>query len=93
MSRSSVVYRPFSIVWGLGCAFLTAILYRIRNKNDSYTFFAGTLLGGVYEYICSVFTELVFGTVFWDYSKFAFNLEAGLICSTVFSGELRQLYG
>lgn len=74
MSRSSVVYDPFSIVWGLGCAFLTAILYRIRNKNDSYIFIAGTLLGGVYEYICSVFTELVFGTVFWDYSKFAFNL-------------------
>lgn len=74
MSRSSVVYGPFSIVWGLGCAFLTAILYRIRNKNDSYIFIAGTLLGGVYEYICSVFTELVFGTVFWDYSKFAFNL-------------------
>lgn len=74
MSRSSVVYGPFSIVWGLGCAFLTAILYRIRNKKDSYIFIAGTLLGGVYEYICSVFTELVFGTVFWDYSKFAFNL-------------------
>lgn len=74
MSRSSVVYGSFSIVWGLGCAFLTAILYRIRNKNDSYIFIAGTLLGGVYEYICSVFTELVFGTVFWDYSKFAFNL-------------------
>ena len=74
MSWSSVVYGPFSIVWGLGCAFLTAILYRIRNKNDSYIFIAGTLLGGVYEYICSVFTELVFGTVFWDYSKFAFNL-------------------
>ena len=60
MSRSSVVYGPFSIVWGLGCAFLTAILYRIRNKNDSYIFIAGTLLGGVYEYICSVFTELFF---------------------------------
>ena len=24
--------------------------------------------------MCSVFTELVFGTVFWDYSKIPFNL-------------------
>ena len=32
------------------------------------------LLGGAYEYICSVFTELVFGTVFWDYSEIPFNL-------------------
>lgn len=74
MSRSSVVYGPFSIVWGLGCCLLTMVLYRIRGKSDSYIFAAGTLLGGAYEYICSVFTELVFGTVFWDYSGFAFNL-------------------
>lgn len=74
MSRSSVVYGPFSIVWGLGCAFLTVLLYRYRESNDRHIFLAGTLLGGAYEYICSVFTELVFGTVFWDYSGFAFNL-------------------
>lgn len=74
MSRSSVVYGPFSIVWGLGCALLTAVLYRWRNESDSRLFIAGTLLGGAYEYICSVFTELVFGTVFWDYSEFRFNL-------------------
>lgn len=74
MSRSSVVYGPFSIVWGLGCALLTLFLYRYRGKSDRYIFMAGTLLGGAYEYVCSVFTELVFGTVFWDYSGFAFNL-------------------
>lgn len=74
MSRSSVVYGPFSIVWGLGCALLTLFLYRYRNKSDRYIFMAGTFLGGAYEYVCSVFTELVFGTVFWDYSGFAFNL-------------------
>lgn len=74
MSRSSVLYGPFSIVWGLGCSLLTLFLYRYRDKSDRYIFIAGTLLGGAYEYICSVFTELVFGTIFWDYSGFAFNL-------------------
>lgn len=74
MSRSSVIYGPFSIVWGLGCMLLTAILYRIKDKSDSYIFITGTVLGGAYEYVCSVFTELVFGTVFWDYSGFTFNL-------------------
>ena len=34
----------------------------------------GTLLGGVYEYFCSVFTEIVFGKVFWDYSDIPFNI-------------------
>ena len=74
MSRSSVVYGPFSIVWGLGCSIATALLYQYRNRSDRYLFTCGLLMGGAYEYICSVFTELVFGTVFWDYSKFRFNL-------------------
>ena len=74
MSRSSVVYGPFSIVWGLGCALLTVILYQYRERSDSFIFLFGTFLGGAYEYICSVFTELVFDTVFWDYSHIPFNL-------------------
>ena len=74
MSRSSVVYGPFSIVWGLGAVLLTAVLYKYRGRSDSYIFLVGTVAGGAYEYICSVFTELVFGTVFWDYSHLPFNL-------------------
>ncbi len=74
MSRSSVVFGSFSIVWGLGAVILTLILYRHRNRSDSYVFVLGTVLGGAYEWFCSVFTELVFGTVFWDYSKIPFNL-------------------
>ncbi|MBS5216122.1 MAG: putative ABC transporter permease [Clostridiales bacterium] len=74
MSRSSVVYGDFSIVWGLGVVVLTAMLYRYKDKKISFIFLFGTVMGGAYEYICSVFTEIVFGTVFWDYSKIPFNL-------------------
>lgn len=74
MSRSSLVWGPFSIVWGLAIAGATALLYRYRNRSDRFLFLMGTILGGAYEYLCSVFTELVFGTVFWDYSKIPFNL-------------------
>ena len=38
MSRSSVVYGPFSIVWGLGCAMFTALLYKYKEKSDRYIF-------------------------------------------------------
>ena len=74
MSRSSVVWGPFSLVWGLALALATLLLYRYKDKPASFLFVAGTVLGGAYEYLCSVFTELVFGTVFWDYSKIPFNL-------------------
>lgn len=74
MSRSSVVWGPFSVVWGLGAVLLTAVLYKYKDRNDRYIFLVGTVAGGAYEYICSVFTELVFGAVFWDYSHIPFNL-------------------
>lgn len=74
MSRSSVVYGPFSVVWGLACALLTAFLYKYKDKSDRYIFAYGTIVGGAYEYLCSVFTELLFGTTFWDYSDIPFNL-------------------
>ena len=74
MSRSSLIYGPFSVVWGLGAVMFTALLYRYKDKSEGYLLLAGTVVGGVYEYVCSVFTELVFGTVFWDYSHIPFNL-------------------
>ena len=74
MSRSSVVWGPFSIVWGLAIAAVTQLLYRYKDRPASWLFVAGTLLGGAYEYLCSVFTEVMFGTVFWDYSAIPFNL-------------------
>ena len=49
MSRSSLVFGPFSIVWGLACALLTWILYRYRDKSDRYIFVFGEIpfnLGG-----------------------------------------------
>ena len=74
MNRSSVLYGPFSFVWGLGAVVLTVTLQGLAEKNDRYVFAAGFIIGGAYEYICSVFTELVFGTVFWDYSDMPLNI-------------------
>lgn len=74
MSRSSVVWGPFSVVWGFGVAGATLLLYRYKDRSDSFIFLTGTFLGGAYEYLCSVLSELVFGKVFWDYSNIPFNL-------------------
>ncbi len=74
MSRSSVLYGPFSFVWGFGAVLLTITLQRAAQKADRYVFLSGFLVGGAYEYLCSVFTELVFGTVFWDYSYMPLNI-------------------
>lgn len=74
MYRSSVLYGPFSFVWGIGAALLTIVLSPLAKKNDRWVFLGGFFIGGAYEYLCSVFTELVFGTVFWDYSEMPLNI-------------------
>ncbi|MCD7829446.1 MAG: putative ABC transporter permease [Clostridiales bacterium] len=74
MSRSSLVWGPFSIVWGFALAVGTVMLYNYRDRSDSFLFLFGTFLGGAYEYLCSVLSELAFGKVFWDYSEIPFNL-------------------
>ena len=74
MNRSSVVYGPFSFVWGLGAVVLTITLQRLAKRDSFFVFAAGFFIGGAYEYMCSVFTELVFGTVFWDYSHMPLNI-------------------
>ena len=46
----------------------------IKIVQTAFYFLTGTFLGGAYEYLCSVLSEIVFGKVFWDYSKMPFNL-------------------
>ena len=74
MSRSSVVWGPFSVVWGGSIAMATVLLFRYQDNSEGFLFVMGTLLGGIFEYLCSIFTERAFGKVFWDYSRMQFNL-------------------
>ena len=74
MSRSSLVWGPFSVVWGLALVLAAVLLRGSERESESRIFWFGVILGGAYEYVCSAVTELLFGTVFWDYSGFKFNL-------------------
>ena len=74
MSRSSLVWGPFSVVWGLALVLAAVLLRGSERKSESRIFWFGVILGGAYEYVCSAVTELLFGTVVWDYSGFKFNL-------------------
>ena len=74
MNRSSLLYGTFSVVWGVGAVILTVVLQRLENRNVLWIFAVGFFIGGSYEYMCSVLSELVFGTVFWDYSDMPLNI-------------------
>ena len=74
ISRSSLVYGPFSLVWGLGAGLLTLAFHRMDDRSSARIVLAGAVLGGAYEYICSWVQEALFGACFWDYRHLPFNL-------------------
>ena len=74
ISRSSLLYGPFSIVWGAGAVLLTMVFHRMDDQSTGRIFMTGTVLGGVYEYICSWLQEALFGACFWDYRHLPLNL-------------------
>jgi len=74
LSRSSFVYGHMSIVWGFAFVIATILFYRMEQVHPFAIFIVGTVLGGAYEYLCSLLAETCLGVKFWDYSKFSYNL-------------------
>lgn len=73
--RVGMVYGPFIPVYGGGACFLTAVLYKLYKLSDTLIFVISAVVGAGFEYFCSWFQETLFGTVSWDYSNTAFNLD------------------
>ena len=38
-----MVWGPFSIVWGLAIAMVTAMLYKYKDRSDGFLFWTGIL--------------------------------------------------
>jgi len=73
-SRKGLVWGPFNLVYGFGALVMTLGLWPVMDSHPIVLFVSGSVLGGGYEYICSVVQEKVVGTVSWDYRNFPLNL-------------------
>jgi uncharacterized membrane protein len=73
-SRQGLIYGPFNQIYGLGAILMVVILNRLARMNDSWVFVGSMVIGGVFEAVCSLVQESVFGSVSWDYTgqRFAF---------------------
>jgi len=91
VARLGVLYGPFNPVYGIALVIMTLILVRFSNRNILFLVLFGALFGGGFEYLASFLQEFLFGTVSWDYSKFAYNINGrvnipyiilwGLLCT------------
>ncbi|MDF2865926.1 MAG: hypothetical protein K0R72_744 [Clostridia bacterium] len=67
-SRTALIILPLNPVYGFGALLMSICFFKFSNKNNGIIFIGCMILGGAFEYLCSLFQELVFGTVSWSYS-------------------------
>lgn len=70
--RQGLIYGPFIQVYGMGAVAYYILVSKIKDPKQ--LFFAGMIMGGALEYLCSFFQEIFFGTISWDYSNLFMNL-------------------
>lgn len=73
-SRAGVVYGPLNPVYGFGAVLLTLSLHPFVHWNAFLLFIASGIIGGTFEWICSLLQEKVFHSVSWEYSDTPMNV-------------------
>ncbi len=73
VSRTGLVFGQFNPVYGIGAIAFTLCLSKVKNLK--IVFIASMGIGGMVEYICSLFQEKTFGTISWDYSQYILNFQ------------------
>lgn len=74
MNKQGLLYGPFKPIYGLGSVILSITLNFVKEKKGLFIFIFGSLIGGVFEYLCSVVLEYVFGTRMWSYAGMGMNI-------------------
>lgn len=67
-SRTSNLFFPFSIVWGLGAVLLITVFDRNAEESLGWLFIRGCIFAGIFEFFCGYIGELILGVTFWDYT-------------------------
>lgn len=73
--RVGLVYGPFIPIYGGGAVLITLGLYKLYKASDVVIYIVSAIIGAGFEYYCSYFQEMFFGTVSWDYSDTLFNID------------------
>lgn len=77
--RSSLVWGPFNILYGVGAVVLFLILRKVDRRKKVQIAVWGMVIGTVVEYLLALAQEAVFGTASWDYSHLPLNI-GGKVC-------------
>lgn len=74
-NHSATVWGPFCIIYGIGAVAVYLLSVFLKHTNLLMQFAIFSLSGGAVEYFGSLFQEVCFGSVSWDYSDHPLNLD------------------
>lgn len=74
LNKQGLLYGPFKPIYGFGSVLLSLILNFVRDKKNWVIFIYGSIIGGVFEYICSLILEYFFKTRMWTYANMGLDI-------------------
>lgn len=74
LNKQGLLYGPLKPIYGTGACLLTMSLYFLKEKSKLVIFLVGSLIGAVFEYICSLALEYILGTRMWSYANMGMNI-------------------
>jgi len=72
--HAATIWGPFCIIYGIGAVAAFLISQLLSGKHILLQFGAFFFSGALVEYFASLFQELCFGSVSWDYSEHFLNI-------------------
>ena len=76
-SRQGMLYGPFSQIYGFGAVLMVLLLSPLTSKSNGWLFCGSAAVGGLFEVVCSLIQEALFGSVSWQYADKPFALFDG----------------
>lgn len=92
-SRTALILEPLNPVYGLGAVLISICFVRMTGWKNIFIYLGSFVVGGVFEWFCSFFQEMIFGTVSWSYGADSIGiLERTSLVYCVFWGFLGILW-
>lgn len=73
-NHQGLIYGPFSQIYGLGATVAVLLYPRLHRKSTAFIYAFCVFGGGLFEYVCSLSQEMLFGSTSWNYSWMKFNI-------------------
>ncbi len=76
-NRAGLIFEPLNPIYGAGGVIMTVLLLKLYNKRDMAVFAGSMVIGGLLEFLCSFFQDMIFHSVSWNYTGRTFSMFGG----------------